>query len=358
MFNSSRLSLARQRRQFTKKALAEKAEITSLTLTRLESGETQEPEEGTVASIAKALEYPIAFFYGDDAEPLNPETVSFRSLSTLTARQKDAALAAGQIALMLNNWICERFDLPKADLLDLSGEDPSIAAATMRSHWGIGSKPISMLIKLFESKGIRIFSLEENNKNVNAFSCWKNGVPYIFLNTFKSPEASRFDAAHELGHLVLHKNGTFKNKDNERDADKFSGSFLIPADDVISCVPKTPSITKLISLKSRWGVSVSALARASFETGLSSDWHYRELCKQLAMNGYRTKEPQSIQREFSSLWRVVFEQLWRDGITKTHVADLIGVPHDEVFSLLQGVVSSAENQDASALRKNPSLRLV
>src|SRR3546814_6566541 len=47
----------------------------------------------------------------------------------------------------------------------------------------------------------------EDTKNVDAFSCWRNGQPFVFLNTFKSAERSRFDAAHELAHLVLHRHG-------------------------------------------------------------------------------------------------------------------------------------------------------
>ena len=42
------------------------------------------------------------------------------------------------------------------------------------------------MIKLLESKGVRVFSLAENTKNVDAFSCWRNGTPYVFLNTFRS----------------------------------------------------------------------------------------------------------------------------------------------------------------------------
>lgn len=356
MFNPSRLSLARQRRQFTKKSLAEESGLTSLTLTRLENGETLYPSEETVAAIAKTLKYPPKFFYGDDIDKISTDTVSFRSLSTLTAKQKDAAIAAGEIALMINDWICEKFELPASDLPDLTGEDPVIAASIVRTHWGIGSKPISTIIKLFESKGIRVFSLEEKNKNVNAFSCWKNETPYIFLNTFKSAEASRFDAAHELGHLVLHINGTFKNKDNERDADKFAGAFLMPEDDVLGYVPKTPSIKELLKWKTRWGVSVAALARSTFEIGLSTDWHYRELCKQLSFLGYRTNEPNSIQREYSTLWKLIFEKLWKEGITKVNVAEEIGLPSDEIFSLLAGV--DGTNSNLIAERKTPKLSIV
>ena len=56
MFNGSRLTLARKRRQLTKKELAEKAQLTAITLTRLEAGETPEPGSDTVRSLALVLQ--------------------------------------------------------------------------------------------------------------------------------------------------------------------------------------------------------------------------------------------------------------------------------------------------------------
>jgi hypothetical protein len=94
----------------------------------------------------------------------------------------------------------KKFNLPTADLLDLSHEhDPSAAARTLRQRWAIGERPIGNMVKLLETKGVRVFSLAENTKNVDAFSCWRNDEPYVFLNTFKSTERSRFDAAHGAG---------------------------------------------------------------------------------------------------------------------------------------------------------------
>ena len=36
---------------------------------------------------------------------------------------------------------------------------------------------------------------------MNAFSFWRDGKAYIFLNNFKTAESSIFDTAHELGRL-------------------------------------------------------------------------------------------------------------------------------------------------------------
>lgn len=340
MFNGSRLTLARKRRQLTKKELAERSRLTALTLTRLEAGDTPEPGSDTVRALALALNYPSEFFYLNDSEALNTDAVSFRSLSTLSARQRDAALAAGDLAFELHAWVADRFELPPAQLLDLRDEDPVAAAEALRSHWGMGTQPVEHMIKLLESKGVRVFSLAEQHKHVDAFSCWRGNVPYIFLNTFKSAERSRFDAAHELGHLVLHIHGvTNGNVNIERDADRFASAFLINRGDLIGHLGRFSSLAQLITAKKRWGVSVAALARTAFDAGLISDWHYRDLCKQMSSLGYRSSEPKGLEREKSVLWKMIFDELWKDGITKDRIASELCIPLDEIESLVGELIS-------------------
>lgn len=357
MFNPTRLSTARKRRQLTKKSLAESAGISQLTLTRIESGQTADPGEETVSALAKALSYPVSFFYREDCEELPVEAVSFRSLSSLTARQRDAALSAGAIAHLLDDWITDRFNLPAPDLLDLRDEDPESAAIALRRHWGIGSKPIPHLLKLLEAKGIRVFSLAESNKNVDAFSCWRNGVPYVFLNTFKSAERSRFDAAHELGHLVLHLHGGTSGREVEREADQFASAFLVPRDDFIANVPIVRSLQQLMACKHRWGVSLAAITRTAYDVGSLSEWHYRELCKQISYRGFRKNEPQPMKREESVLWKKVFGQLWKERLTKDHIAAELGIPVDEISALIEGILG-ANQEKVETIRSGTKLRVV
>lgn len=355
MFSASRLSIARKRKQFTKKELAERAGITAVHLTRLESGTGGEPSSATVQSLAEALEYPYDFFYSSDCDELAADAVSFRSLSTLSARQRDAALAAGVIAFELHDWVAERFSLPQPQLLDLRDEEPKAAAEALRSHWGIGTKPVDHMIKLLEAKGVRVFALAEQHKNVDAFSCWHGEIPFVFLNTFKSAERSRFDAAHELGHLVLHIHGANSSRDVEREADSFASAFLINRGDLISHLPKVYSLDQLVSAKKRWGVSVAALARTAFDIGLLSDWHYRDMCKQMSILGYRSKEPLGLPREKSSLWRLVFEELWKEGVTRETIAKALCVPAHEVEALVGQLVTQ---QVLGGNKQRPNLSLV
>lgn len=355
MFSATRLSIARQRRQLTKKELAQRSGISIPTLTRLDGGRT-EPDRETVLAIARALEFPVEFFYLDDCDVLTPEAVSFRSLSTLTARQRDAALAAGSLAFEIHDWIAQRFELPMPVLLNLRDEDPIAAAQTLRSHWGLGTQPIEHMVKLMESKGIRVFVLAEQHKHVDAFSCWHKEVPFVFLNRFKSAERSRFDAAHELAHLCLHVHGTASGDRNvEREADAFASAFLIDRSDLIGHLPRVSSLAQLVSAKKRWGVSVSALARTAHDAKLISDWHYESLSKQISYLGYRTSEPEGRPHEQSVLWRMVFEELWKDGMTRESITRALYIPRHELEALMGELVDSPAVQPR---RERPSLKVI
>ena len=358
MFNPKRLSLARKRRRLTSKGFAELIGMSPVTVTRLEKA-NNEPEPETVDAIVKVLGFPRDFFYGDDIDDLTKDAASFRSLTLMTARERESALAAGSLAYLLSDYVTARFNLPQPDLIELSHErDAAIAARAVREHWALGEQPISSMIRLLESKGVRVFSLAENTKNVDAFSCWRNGIPYVFLNTFKSAEHSRFDAAHELGHLMLHKHGgPQQGKEAEIEANNFASSFLMPRSDVISRLPHVHSLDKLVTAKKRWGVSVAALAYRLHKLGNLTDWQYRTFCIQINQRGYRTKEPHGIPPEESVVWRKVFTELWSERISKNKIATELHLPPDEIENLVFGLVGAIARQPLSSGRPN-GLRLI
>ncbi|HEX3338578.1 MAG TPA: XRE family transcriptional regulator [Pseudolabrys sp.] len=337
MFNIHRLELARARRRYTAKILAERAKIAPVTLSRIVNGQ-QIPDEETIDKLVSALGFPRAFFFKDDIDRIDVSSASFRSLKAMTARERDAALSAGSFAYELTDWVKARFNLPAADLLDLSYErNPESAARLLRQHWAIGEKPIGNVVKLLETKGVRVFSLAENTRNVDAFSCWRDDEPYIFLNTFTTPERSRFDAAHELGHLILHKHGgPRQGRSTESEAHAFAGHFLMPRDDMLAMIPFVTGVAQLLKAKKRWGVSVSALAYHLHRLGLISDWHHRTLCIQINKQFGRS-EPDSLSPERSGVWQMVLRELWKDRMARNHIADDLAIPEDELENLIFGL---------------------
>ena len=354
MFTPGRLSLARKRRRLTKKGLVKTLGVTPHTVLRYESGDITPPDE-VVAKFAKILAFPIGFFYSDEIDEPEAGAASFRSLKAMSAKERDAALAAGSLAFLLSDWVERQFDLPAVDLINLSGEDPDVAARSLREAWALGERPIKNMVHLLEAKGIRVFSLAENTRAVDAFSTWRMDRPFVFLNMMKTPERSRHDAAHELGHLVLHRHGAPLGRKAEEQADEFASSFLMPTSDVLATIPRIHTINQIVEAKKRWSVSAMSLIYRLHRVGVMSPWQYRMFCIQATELGYRDAEPFGMAREQSVVWQKVLTALWRERITKRQIADALHLPVDEIENLLFGL---ANMLGPSAPEPKGGLRLV
>jgi len=366
-FNPKRLTFARTRRGYKKADLAEKMGITPRSVTGYESGEFP-PEPDNLDQLVAILKFPKSFFFDEELlEPIDADAVSFRAMTKMSATLKNMALGAGTIAVQLNSWIENNFQLPHPDLPEL-GRDitPDAAADALRQHWGLGEQPITNMVHLLEAKGIRVFSLAIEAKEVDAFSMWWDGIPFVFLNTQKSAEHSRFDAAHELGHLVMHRHGQPHGQEAEKQANAFASALLMPTQSVYAKQLNYPTLEGLIKAKKYWSVSVSALNYRLHSLGITTEWMNRTLCIQISQAGYRTKEPNGISRETSQVLDKVFRALRAEGIGKNEIArDLKIMPHeiDELtYGLLKiGVVPDREDvtkNDAQQQIPKPKLRIV
>ena len=360
LFRPRRFEIARLRRKRTLSEIATRTGISTKELRRILDGDV-EPRESTVSAIAEALEYPRAFFMrGDEDIPI---AATFRAQRAMTERERGAGLAAGPVAQILADWAFRRYDgLPEPDVPDLSAFCPEDAAATLREVWGLSSRPVGNLVRLLESKGVRVFSLSEDTLRMNAFALWMGRAPYVFLNSKKSAEASRFDAAHELGHLCLHRDGQemldrtgLEAKEVEAEANAFASAFLMPRGDVLAS-KVYPTVGKLIAQKERWGVSLSALVYRYRELGLISDERAKFLYIEMSRQGYLKDEPNPRQRDQSSIWSQILQDLWREKRTIASLAEDLALPVDELEALVLFGGRPSHSQDAITNRSSrPSL---
>jgi Zn-dependent peptidase ImmA (M78 family)/transcriptional regulator with XRE-family HTH domain len=338
VFNASRLRVARQRARLTKRELALCVGVDPRAISGFEAGQYM-PTTDNVSRICRALGFPQEFFEADDIELLSAEGVSFRSMTKMTAKQRDAAMAAGSIALLVSEWVDNEFDLPAADVPDYSGATPEAAALSLRQYWGLGELPIKNMVHLLELRGIRVFSLAESGAEVDAYSLWRGTRPFIFLNTTKSGEHRRFDAAHELAHLVLHRHATPNGIEAEKEAHAFAGAFLMPAASMKALGRIVPTIDYIIRLKKKWMVSAVAMAVRLHELQLLTYYHYNRLFVELGGKGFRTSEPFGIKPEMSQVWQKVFAELRGSGQGVQYLADKLLLPTSEVVQLVFGLTT-------------------
>jgi Zn-dependent peptidase ImmA (M78 family)/transcriptional regulator with XRE-family HTH domain len=359
MLTPSRLALARKRRGMTLVQLAAAAHVSTRSLSGYEAGR-QQPSAQTVGALARELAVPPAFLGGAEIDEIPPDAASFRALSKMTASQRDTACSAGRIAFLISDWIDGQFRLPLPDVPSLPKLDPETAAEVTRARWGLGQSPVPNMLHLLESRGVRVFSLAEECAEVDAFSLYWHGTPFAFFNMTKSGERGRFDAAHELGHLVLHTEERVPHGPGpEQEANRFAAAFLMPGRSVIAERLAGASTDQIIAAKQVWSVSAMALTHRLHELGLLTDWGYRTACVNLSRLGYRSSEPGGIPHESSQLLAKVFRALRDDKVPPARIATELALTLAELNSHVFGLIPTALPGGADqAPRRHPDLRLL
>jgi Zn-dependent peptidase ImmA (M78 family) len=143
-----------------------------------------------------------------------------------------------------------------------------------------------------EEHGIIVASLPLDTADVDAFSLPFHDRPVTILGADKGDRArSRFAAAHELGHLILHGERVWGLKQVEDQAHWFAAAFLMPRDDIIDELPVRADWPTLFALKKRWQVSLAALLVRAKQLGKMDDASYLAAVKTASARGWRRLEP-------------------------------------------------------------------
>lgn len=305
----------------TKTALAEKADVNPRLITQWED-ERLQPNENQLQALAKALDTNPDYFSMEWQGGVDPKDISFRAPTKTSRRSLDAACAFAQDGKELGDWINGSYFCPSPDIPKVYDAAPRQAANIVRKAWGLGVSPVANMIRLLEMHGIFVFSaIGSSALQCDAFSFVSDLRPFVFLSINKSPERDRFDAAHELGHLVLHQNrANLESKTREREANDFASAFLMPESGLLAQTPVNPSFDAIKELKAHWGVAASAMCYRLHDLKVYSDWQYHTIFVQLSQAGYRKGEPEGIkQRESSMIMETVVHDLYENPAIKQQI---------------------------------------
>lgn len=352
----SRLQVARLRRGLTKADLANRIGVSPSTLSKWEAdGPPASRFASLLGDLASTLDFPPAFFTADEVDIPSAERTLFRAGRRATQRQKLAAVSSGVSAKILLKWLRTHFNYPSPDIPDLTGVDPAEAARYLRSIWALGDLPIPNSVQLAESKGVAVIGLPPAASAVDAFSLWEDDQPFIFLARRRTPEGTRFDLAHELGHLLLHSmRDPGSTTDREAEANQFASEFLIPIDMIHANVRLHPSLDDILRLKAKLKVSAMAAVMAVFNAGKLSDRQFRQYLGILSSRGFRTSEPGSnLQYERSRVFDFVFSS--EGGQSARSIADATHIPLQDLhFLTLNAAASAIPSPDPTHPSVSPS----
>jgi len=303
----TKLRDARKVARLSQGELGEIVGVTRQSISAYERGD-KTPEPTTFQKLSDALGQPVVYFTSED-RPLfgSGGTRFYRKFGPETLRRNEACAVLGDWFVQTSKYIDDFVNYPPVQLQerepgDQSGsysfEEIDAIALDLRRLWNLGAGPISNVLALLESKGIVVCRYEITGENVEAFSFWNGNKPFIFMASEKnSGSRLRYDLAHELGHLVLHKwveQSELEDRDRlrsvESEANKFAGAFLLPSVSFPNEI-YTKRLDAFIPLKERWRVSIQAMVHRCHDLEIIDEDQALNLYKQISFRKWRKKEP-------------------------------------------------------------------
>lgn len=335
-FHGDRLSEARCVRGLTQIDLAQNLGVTPAYVSSIENG-CRKPSAALLLKLTEVLEFPLHYFF------ITPEkicgTVFYRSMAAATAKQRSCSeqyflWLKGSIRILRQYVQFHHVNFPQfetpSDPVQIKNDDIEAFAMELRKNWGINAGPISNLTALLENNGAIIAQRDLGTDKLDAFSVWEksDSTPYFVVNSGKESAArQRFDLAHELGHMLLHRNLSEKClRDStlfkliESQAHYFAGAFLMP-EEFVRDVPYRVTLDSLLPVKSKWRVSIQAIIKRLSNLGCISPEREQRLFIDIARRKWRMSEPldDQLQIEHPFLLKYSFDLLLKNGIDLEHI---------------------------------------
>ena len=348
-YNPEMLKLARYARKLTQSALAKSLNVKSAFISQLEAGVVGMPEEFYRKLIEK-LKFPASFFE-QQTTFLDGCSKMYRAKRSFKSTDRDyidayASFYNKHIAKLLESDLFEinEFMLPDDRVSEFN--TPEDIAMALREYWNVPRGPITNLTQIIESAGIFVIPINLNNPDFDGtfYLNEQKNFALIMINSNVSNDRYRFNLAHELGHLVMHR---LPNPNCEKEAQEFASAFFMPKKDISEDVAGI-TFWDLLPLKEKWKVSMQSIAYRAHNIKKINDSQYLSICKLINYNGYRKNEPNAnIPKEKPNMLKYLVKYYLNDlGYTKKQLCEYLcieSIDYNKMYGLLLGDYYSEDN---------------
>ncbi len=339
MITGERIRQARELLPMTQSALAVAINVSQPAVAQMEAGIIQ-PSEAALQSLSFATGFPVSFFRLPPPPDFPLGTLMYRARASVTAKEKSQTARLGQLTLELLQRLGQRVRLPTLRLPQISDERPVEAAEIARGGMGLASDtPIPNLVRTLERSGALVLALPSSLDlpKQDAFSAWTADLqsrPLMVLAHREHAGRLRFNVAHELGHLVMHQSPRGSVATIEAEADEFAANFLLPADALRREIERPVTLTGLMQLRERWGVSIQALIHRARDLDLLNERQAGDLYHQATARGWRNQDPGGRAPEQPRALRKMVEMVYGDTDPARRLADDMSWPLPLTTTLL------------------------
>ena len=299
------LLTARNQKGFSQTQVAAKCKISQALYSKIESGVTiLNSDDFLVERFSSILGFPQSFFFKNaralgvpaSFHEMYRKQKSVSGKKVLSRVSSDLTIRMLCLSKLLDSIEIEpELQLPQYDVQDYENDGVAIARM-VRRNWLVPDGPIKNLTELVENAGIIVFPSYFSAPKVDGVTVNVSGLPpVIFLNNISPADRTRFSLAHELGHVIMHRqmSGTM-----EDEANAFASEFLMPEKEMRAEFSNRIDLKELARLKRVRKVSMAALLVKASGMGKLDRNQTAYLWRQ--MSKYRVNEPESTHFEKES----------------------------------------------------------
>ncbi|MBE0508910.1 MAG: ImmA/IrrE family metallo-endopeptidase [Marinospirillum sp.] len=359
-FQSQRLKQLRASAAMTQIELAERIQCVKGNISKWEQGKSS-PEASSFQKICDVFNVPSSWLM---EEPIaSPETHPsfFRAKNKTPKISREIAKIRLDWAEEVSYKLQESLEFPDINLPEYTGDFKVLTdyeiedlATECRQRWELGQRPIQNLINVMEGNGVVVTRGTLGFTKMDGVSRWSkiDSRPYVFLCMDKANGfRARFDAGHELGHIVLHKKVTDAEYQKnyhllENQAHRFASALLLPASSFVRDV-HYPTMETFLALKPKWKVSVAAMIRRCQDLEVISDQTALRLWKARSARGWTAREPldDTLEPEEPKLLQRSIKMLVENNILdKCTLRQMLGAPA-HIIEELSNLPKNYFNQD-------------
>lgn len=300
MFVPERLRSARIFRGKTVPELAKDIGESAKMIKQYEDG-LSIPRLEMLFSVMRALRFPREYFstpYGYEvkySKTFYSPRLTNSKLEILSQEERLKLLS--EIFIFLEKYV----SFPECHLPDVNNLNSEIAAYELRSAWCLGMDPIPDIIKLLEKKGFIINLRSASDSDQVSITKWQkfSDRERVFMILRNNLGLGRqFDAAHQLGHLVLQHEDfitSFMCNEEIRKADQeaanFAGCFLLPEESFLKDLVNPSKPECYIELLNKWRVPIPTMIVRAYKLKAISFDQYRSLMDQINSKKWVVKGP-------------------------------------------------------------------
>lgn len=306
----------RQARILRQKRLVDVADLLDFsvpTVSKWERARLIDISESQLSTIANSLRFSPDFFSTHPSPPLYDNDLLFKAPKSTPKREIDWLREFVRLISELLDWLDERQPLPpvKLKLRSSAPGDVREGARELRDRLNLAqTEPIKYLTHPAERAGVIVAVRRGGNvgsgsggfdisraegmtrEHHEGCSSWIGEFrerPLIVMRGVATWEKTRWVLSHELGHLYLHAGRTLVSEESEEAANAFASELLAPIEQISKELPPVVTLTGLLELKVKWGISLATLIRHLHSNGAITDQRKKTLYDQL----YTRKNPET-----------------------------------------------------------------